>query len=220
MADFFPSRDADVGPFVTNLENLAAANPADYGVTAADVAPVTAGLADWNTKYPAHVAEQAAAASVQQAKDASLATLIAAVRTLVRKMQGSGMVSAAEAAALGLGVRDTEPTPAAAPTTRPLGRVDNSERLRQTIHVVDSATPTSKAKPDGVRGCEIWEKIGGPPPTDPSELSFVTLDSKTPHTNYFDGEDAGKMAHYMMRWVSTRGEPGPWSETVSATITG
>jgi len=30
--------------------------------------------------------------------------------------------------------------------------------------------------------------------------------------------DAGKTAHYMLRWESARGETGPWSETASATI--
>ena len=30
--------------------------------------------------------------------------------------------------------------------------------------------------------------------------------------------DAGQAAHYMLRWLSTRGEAGPWSETASATI--
>jgi len=26
------------------------------------------------------------------------------------------------------------------------------------------------------------------------------------------------VAHYMLRWVNTRGQKGPWSETASATI--
>ncbi len=30
--------------------------------------------------------------------------------------------------------------------------------------------------------------------------------------------DGGKIAHYMVSWVSTRGEAGPWSETASAAI--
>ena len=29
---------------------------------------------------------------------------------------------------------------------------------------------------------------------------------------------ANKVAHYKLRWVNTRGEKGPWSETASATI--
>ncbi len=32
------------------------------------------------------------------------------------------------------------------------------------------------------------------------------------------GEDGGKTAHYMLRWVATTGEKGPWRETASATI--
>ena len=30
--------------------------------------------------------------------------------------------------------------------------------------------------------------------------------------------DVGNTAHYMLRWVATTGEKGPWSETASATI--
>ena len=30
--------------------------------------------------------------------------------------------------------------------------------------------------------------------------------------------DANKVAHYMLRWLNTRGDKGPWSETASATI--
>ena len=33
-----------------------------------------------------------------------------------------------------------------------------------------------------------------------------------------DPADGGKTAHYLFRWANTRGEPGPWSETISATI--
>jgi hypothetical protein len=32
------------------------------------------------------------------------------------------------------------------------------------------------------------------------------------------GGGAGKTAHYMLHWVSTTGEKGPWSETAGATI--
>ena len=69
MPDFFPSRDADVGPFVTPLEALASATAADFGVTAADILPVTTGLTDWNVKYPQRLASQVAADSDKEAKD-------------------------------------------------------------------------------------------------------------------------------------------------------
>jgi len=59
---------------------------------------------------------------------------------------------------------------------------------------------------------------GDPPPGDPGELTFLAVDARTPYTTDLDGADAGKTAHYMLRWVSTTGEKGPWSETPSATV--
>src|ERR1051326_3688323 len=84
-------------------------------------------------------------------------------------MQGSGQVSAAEAAALGLNVRDTTPTPVGAPTVVPVGDVDTSNRLRDAINLRDPTSSAPRAKPSGVEGCEIWVKIGGTPPADSSE---------------------------------------------------
>jgi hypothetical protein len=46
------------------------------------------------------------------------------------------------------------------------------------------------------------------------------LDTNTPYLAEYTGAQAGKKAHYMLRWVSTRGDKGPWSETASATIAG
>jgi len=57
-----------------------------------------------------------------------------------------------------------------------------------------------------------------PPPPGPSELSFLSVDTRTPYVADFPGEAGGKTAHYMLRWVATTGEKGPWSETASATI--
>ena len=37
-------------------------------------------------------------------------------------------------------------------------------------------------------------------------------------TDAHSAADGGQTAHYMLRWVSTSGEKGPWSETASATI--
>jgi hypothetical protein len=45
------------------------------------------------------------------------------------------------------------------------------------------------------------------------------LDTATPYLKTFAGADAGKTAHYRLRWVNTRQEAGPWSPVYSATIT-
>lgn len=69
-------------------------------------------------------------------------------------------------------------------------------------------------------GCELRLFIGATPPADPSDYDFAALDTKTPYLQIFDGADVGQMAHWIGRWVNTRGEQGPWSDTVSATVVG
>jgi hypothetical protein len=52
----------------------------------------------------------------------------------------------------------------------------------------------------------------------PSELRFLGLDTRSALIADYNGEDGSKIAHYMLRWVGTRGLRGPWSETASGTI--
>ena len=61
-------------------------------------------------------------------------------------------------------------------------------------------------------------RSGDPAPVNPGELTFLATDTRTPYTADYPGTDANKIAHYTLRWVSTCGEKGPWSETASATI--
>lgn len=91
-------------------------------------------------------------------------------------------------------------------------------RLQHTIHFTDESTPTRRAKPAGVIGAEVWVKVDGPPPVDPGELEFLAVDTRAPYTRDYAGPQGGKPAHYMLRWVNSKGETGPWSETATATI--
>jgi hypothetical protein len=47
---------------------------------------------------------------------------------------------------------------------------------------------------------------------------MLALDTATPYIIDFDGDKANQRAYCTLRRVSTRGDKGPWSETVSATI--
>ncbi len=66
-----------------------------------------------------------------------------------------------------------------------------------------------------LRGSRIRNQ--SPTPTGPSELNFLSVDTRTPYVVDYPGEDSGTTGHYMLRWVATTGEKGPWGETASAT---
>ncbi|MCK4341221.1 MAG: hypothetical protein KAY37_05795 [Phycisphaerae bacterium] len=46
------------------------------------------------------------------------------------------------------------------------------------------------------------ERVGHPP----VELSFLSVNMRTPYVVDYPGEDGGKTAHYVLRWVATTSE--------------
>jgi hypothetical protein len=217
--DYIPGQDADFSGWLNNFLSYANANLAELGIIKTDLTPLEAATTDWDAAYSANIAAQAAAKGTRETKDAARTAAERLARTLVQRLQSSATVKDSHRQSLGLNVRSTNRTAVGEPTSRPVATIDTSQRLQHTISFVDELTPGNRAKPAGVSGCEVWVKVGGTAPTDPSELTYLATDTKTPYTAVFDGAEAGKIAYYMLRWVNTRGERGPWSQTVAATIT-
>lgn len=220
MADYIPASDAEFDTWIHNLLHYASGHLAALGLVAGDLTAITAAMTDWDTSYPDHVAAQSAAQGASQTKNTSRKTLEAAVRPFVQRLQASPTVENSHRASLGVAVRSTERTSAGVPESRPVATIDTSQRLRHTINFSDESTPGRRGKPEGVLGCQIYVKVGDPAPVDPNELHFIAMDTATPYVKVYDGADANKSAHYMLRWVNRKGETGPWSQTVSATIGG
>ena len=219
MADYIPSSDAEFNGWLGNFVTYASANEVALGLTVGDVAPIATAQTTWAGALASHVTAQQTAKSATQQKNTDRTSVVTLVRTLVGQLQASAAVDDTERAALGITVPDSEPTPVGPPTSRPILLTGCLQRLQHTVAFMDELTPTSKAKPAGVMGAEIWVKVDGPPPVDPdADLRFLGLDTRTPYIAEYAGADGGKPAHYMARWVNSRGEKGPWSETLTVTI--
>ncbi len=181
MADYIPAPDAEFDSWQVNWVTYAAANAAALGLDPlVDIPAIQAAQTAWDTDYDGHLTAQAAAQAARQAKDDTRTAFEGVIRPLVARLQASPDVDNLERQALGMTVRDTIATPSPIPVTRPVVSVDTSQRLRHTIAFADEVTPTSKGKPDGVRGVQLWIKIGDPAPVDPSELTFLATDTRTP----------------------------------------
>jgi hypothetical protein len=220
MADYIPRPDAEFNTWQDNLISTLNANPADFNLTAADIAPLTTAQTAWTNAYSGHVAAQATADAAQKTKQSARGDFESVLRSLVRRIQGDSATTDTHRAQLNISLRETPRTPTGVPDTRPVAQIDTSHRLRHGLTFTDETTPNSRAKPSNSLGAEIWVKIGDPAPTDPSEFKFLGLDTQSPYVAEYTGADAGKTAYYMLRWVNSKGEPGPWSQMVSATIIG
>jgi hypothetical protein len=124
----------------------------------------------------------------------------------------------ANRAKLQLNVPDTIRTPSPVPVTHPVAQIDVSQPLRHTGEARDEATPNRRAKPKGVHGLEVRYQIGGTEPFDADQMLTLGIFPDSTFVKDFNVADAGKTVYYYMRWVNKRGQAGPWSELMSATI--
>lgn len=217
MADFIPRGDAEAIAHGRNLVQYLANNIPALGMNAGDDTELKSALDAFEAKYNLSVTKKAESEASIEEKDAARAVY----ETLLRKFNlDTHDADDAHRAAMNLTVKDTVRTSVGAPESHPVGEVETSQKLVHTIHFRDELTPASKAKPDGVQGVQVWLKIGGTPPVDHKECDYIATDSKTPYSYDFDGADAGKTAYYLLRWANNKGETGPWSPLIQATITG
>jgi len=219
--NFVPHRDGAFDTWQRGFAGYVTEHFHELGLSVEEVTRLKDVALPWDEAYAAHWAAREAAKAARVVKVERRAAYERVIRELVRRIQAGESVTDAQRAALHITVRDTEPTPVGAPTTRPLVVVDFSERLRHTLRWFDESTPTSRARPRGVMGVEVRARVAAladPPPSDPDDLRYLLMCTRPPAVVEYDGADGGLTAHYMLRWLSTRGEAGPWSETASATI--
>ena len=220
MSDFIPPADPEFDDFQNVFTPGIIADPAAYGISPADATALQNAQTAWVANYAAHLAAVTAALTAAQGKDSGRTTYEPLIRAAAKTIQANTAITDTQRVALRLPVHATTRTPVPVPATRPLGRIETGLHLCHILRWTDETTPTKKARPDGVRGVEIWGKVGGAAPVDPSECHYIAVDSKPPYMAEYTGADAGKIAYYILRWVNTRNEPGPWSDTLSAMIGG
>lgn len=219
-SDYIPADDAGLAGFANNFFSFIDVSPAAYGLLAADATALSTANGEFGTALTNHNATTIASQSARAAKDAKRTVLVTLLRSLANRAQASGSLTDAERVQLGITVRDTTPTAVAQPSSQPVLFIGTQNRLQHEISFRDALTPTSKAKPAGVLGCEIYRKISPTPPVSVDDCQFLTLDTSTPYIAEYASANAGSMVHYMARWVNRNGLVGPTSDVISATIVG
>lgn len=218
MADWIPDNEDSFDELMTQFTNAVSSNPAAYQMTPAEAAALAVLLYAWTVALNNERALKAQWEASIDSKNAARTALTAGVRPAAAGIQADPTVTDANRELAGLPVHKTTRTPAPVPTTAPVLAVDASRRLEHVISWRDSASPTSKARPAGVAGLELFLKIGAPAPTGLEDCRPLGMITRSPNLEEFAPADGGKTAYYIGRWVNTRGEPGPLSEIASATI--
>lgn len=232
---FFPRSDADFIAWGDRFNTYVQTHFAALGLNAAQATGLTSAWLRFRIGHAAHVQARAAASAACREKVRTRRLFEALLRPAVRRIQTFSATTDAQRGELGITIADRTRTPVARPASRPRLWVRWGERLQHILRFCDEATPTRRAKPRGVIGAEVWVKVAapgdvpgdalpsgpppsGPPSQGPTDFKFLLLSTRSPARVEHAGHRAGHTAHYMIRWLNRRGEPGPWSETASATV--
>jgi hypothetical protein len=218
--NYIPNRETEFNAWLPNFVTVASANSGVLNLSPAQVTALTTLMDTYTGAFTEHVTQQAVARAQREAKDEARRAVIADIRPMVRVIQANKAISDVLREQLGITIPKTDKTPAPVPTTSPIAQVEDIESFIHILRITDSVS-NKTAKPNGVDGLEIWQKIvpaGQAAPTDPDELAFAGFATTSKITRDFDASDAGKMVYYRSRWVNTTGKTGPWGPQVGATI--
>ena len=212
----FPSKEAELDIYFRLVVAHITTHFIRLHVSETNKVAANEALKEWNIIFPLSQNSNIRTKSIVANKNSVRDTLMSILRKIYADIPQS-ILTVEDRNAIGLIERKSTRTTPAPPTTHPIGYINTINRLQHTISFRDE--DGSLAKPKGVRGCQIWCKVGEPV-TDVQELRFLAMSSASPYVHKFDIPAAGKTVYYWLRWENTQGKTGPWSAAVNATVNG
>ena len=213
-----PNAEGELTQYAENFVKQMTDHTAEYQLTAEELKQVQDAVSEWINRADEATTARDAARAATEAKDSARSVLEETLRTRITLIQANPAISEQAKQVAGIRPHKATRTPVPAPHTSPIGSVISSDQLTHTLFISDAATPTRRARPAGVSGCEIYVFVGNEAPADPKAFRMVRFGTRSPEEISFQANDGGKTAHYLLRWMNSKGETGPWSTIISATI--
>jgi hypothetical protein len=217
--DYIPRNEEDFNDFQDNWITKMVAKALAWGIPAGTVTENTDAQTDWVAKYAVGKDEADPNSAQRRAKNDSRTEYTGIIRKTVKQyITNNPVVTDADKVSLRLTVPDTIRTRSAVPDHSPRGAVSKIDHLLHDLRITDPETPNTKAKPKGVARINVYRYIGASPPSGLSDYAFIGSATTSKYVSKFGDGDIGKKAFYILQYENTRGERGPVSDSVSATI--
>ena len=228
MPDYIPRREASLVPWVNQMATVVGDWYAGQGIDNKLVNDVLVLREAFAEAYAASVAADAAARAATAAKDAARAALLEKTRQLAQQAQHEPDMDNSVRVDAGLTARKTTRTRTSTPRVAPLVSAAPVERFVHELRLSvegeaagASGAGVRRAKPKGVQRAEVYRIITAahePAPGEPAAYAYIDSITTATHRFTLPADAVGKQAHYIVRYVSPRGERGAWSGVASATV--
>jgi hypothetical protein len=220
VAQIPPASDTGLRDFCTNFDLVATPIATAIGLTAAQMLAFHGLSLDYNARLAAAIDPSTRTKVTIEQKRVSKASILAAVRQLMKIVDAFPGTTNPQRASLGMRVKDVSPSPRPAPSTQPVVAVAGTGGGLAVLRLRDETTPDKKAKPAGVFGALLSTAVttaDAPAPTFPAD-TFNAVITRTTHTMTLPLNSAGKRLWVQAQWINERGEPGPTSLVANALI--
>lgn len=224
QAPYLPTKDAEFDAWFANFSALITALPATYGLVAGDATIIAASFAAWNAAYLLATNPPTRTSPAIAAKDAQRILSESVIRPYATGISRNPAVTNDDKTAVGVNLPNAARTPVPPPVTAPALTLVSLIHFLATLAYRDTSTPTTKAKPTGATGLELWIALGTAPAADPSTAKPYGVITKSPTAIGFTAPDVGKYATFFGRWVTRSGpggqaQNGPWSAPLTIVVT-
>lgn len=210
MADFLPRRDSAILGWTKSFRAQITADPALYGLTAAQATEYAALQTTFAEKMTLISSGATRTPSAIVAKDGARKNLIQYTRLLVRLVQATPSVTDNERAKLGITIRDRNLTLIEPPASPPAIRVLSRYNRMVTLRLFDLTNPTRRAKPDHVAGASVFTYIGEREPTQPGAWTYAgSFTRTTVKLNFPEHVPHGSKVWFTANWYNAKSQPGP-----------
>jgi hypothetical protein len=216
--DVFPAPDTQFMAWLANAAAFAQANMAALKLTTSQVNELDTLSTDLAAAFAAHVTAKATARQKTGAKDAAKKAAAALVREVAKKVLNDATIPDALKEGMGLRPHDTTRTPVPPPAVAPGVLVEQDGNRQHTVLLFDPADLARRAKPANVSPWQVCVFVGPTPPASIDACALAATVSRDRAAVAFPAADAGKTAWYIGRGVNAKGQPGPTSTPVAATI--
>src|SRR5688572_1312662 len=168
---WLPLKDQDLRAFCEAFLATITPVPTTYGLAASDVTLLDGQVTDYSDKLAAAVEPSTRTRVSVAAKQMSRRTLMATMRNLYKKVIAANLADD-KLEALGLPLRDVQPTPIPAPAMKPTINIVSRDENTVRVKFTDPTDPNRRGRPPGVDGVAIFSFIGDEAPTTEAGWKF------------------------------------------------
>jgi len=189
-----------------------------YGMTALDVANILGYQTNYTPLYAASVAKTTKnEVTTTNREENQLLFAPALVKVFNKFLINNPAISAADKLAMGIHEMGAPGAPVPPPTQAPIVTISYDAPLQHIVKMRNAAT-NRIGKPKGVGFMEMWYKIGDPAPTGLADANLKININKSGQTITYLLSQKGMTVYFFARWVTKKGEYGPWGAYFSAVI--